>query len=467
MNRKYKKLIGNSLVFAIGNFGSKIISVILVPIYTYYLTTEEYGVVDIVVTTTTMLLPILSLSIYQAALRFAMDSQEEKADVLSNCLIVTIIGSILAFTFYPALKYFNVLEGILEYMYIILIVQSFEALFAQFTRALGKVKIFAVNGIIKTFITGTSNILLIVYFKYGISGYLLSMIIANSTAIIYLFLTTKIYKYIKFTSINKPLIKRMLSYSLPLIPNSFMWWLVNASNRYFIGFFAGVSVNGLFAVASKIPTLLTIFTSIFSQAWQLSAIDEYNSETKSKFYSEIFNYYRLILLLGSSAILVVLKPLIQHFIAEGYYMSWTFVPFLLLGVVFSSFSGFLGTNYIAAKETSGVFRTSLLGGIASLLLNFLLVPTIGGIGAAVSTMLSFLIMWLARVVDTKKYIEMTINKRAICFSLIIISTQIAVLFQNINNVLEIGLQLILFTILLISEKKLFIDILKIIKKEKA
>ena len=148
---------------------------------------------------------------------------------------------------------------------------------------------------------------------------------------------------------------------------------MNASDRYAINIFLGISANGIYAIANKVPTILNMLYSIFSQAWQLSAIEEADNKNKSQFYTNVFNIFSLVMLIGTSCILVIIRPIIETFLADAYRDSWKYVPFLLLSVVFTSFSAFLGTNYIAMKETKGVFKTSLVGAIVNIILNILLI----------------------------------------------------------------------------------------------
>lgn len=463
----YKKLIGNSFVFAIGNLGSKLIAIILVPLYTYYLTTIEYGTIDLITTTTSMLLPIVSLSIFDAVLRFAMDKSQPTDSVFTNTVIVTSIGALIAILSYPFLSYFNVFGESIIFMYVILILQAFQTLFAQFVRAVGKVKIFALNGIVMAVITGVMNIFLLVYLNMGINGYLLALVLSNLVSIIYLTIAGKIYKFINFKKINKDLTKRMLIYCIPLIPNALMWWVMNASSRYFILFFVGASANGIFAVANKIPSLLSILNQIFSQAWQLSAIEEYESKDKSKFYSEVFSYFSMVMFLGTSAILVVIKIAMNFAVAPEFYTAWKYIPFLLLGVVFSSFSGFLGTNYIAAKKTGGVFRTSIIGGIVNVVSNLIFVPWIGTNGAGISTMISFFVIWIIRVYDTKKFINIKLNMKNLIANISIIAVQISVLYLNLDTSTELVIEGLLFVVLLIVNKSLFNSIMQVIKYKRS
>lgn len=467
----YKKLISNSAIFAIGRLGSNLISFILVPLYTFYLTTIEYGTVDLVVTTVNMLLPIVSVSMFDAILRFIMDKQDDADSIMVNAISVSVIGYFIALLIIPIVINFNLIGNttVVIYMYLILFFQIFERIFSEYARAIGEVKTFAINGIILTFSIGVLNVVFLAFFNLKISGYFLSIILANIISIIYLVFSTKVYKHIKYSLIRLDRMKPLLSYSIPLIPNALMWWMINASSRYFIRFFIGVSANGLFAVSSRIPTLITIINQIFMQAWQLSAIEEYKSKDKSKFYSTVFNHLASILFIGASAALVILKPLFNILFATEYYIAWKVVPFLLLSAIFSSFSSFLGTNYIAAKQTNGVFKTSIYGGIVSLALNLILISKFGIIGAGVSSMFSFMVMWLLRLRDTKQFIKMETNWKLITFNSIFISLQIIVMFSDLVSINEQIILLLIFLIELVVNKNLLVQLkallFKLIRKK--
>lgn len=464
----YKKLLGNSFIFAIGRLGSKLLAFFLVPLYTYYLSTSEYGTVDLVITTVNMLLPIVSASMFDAVLRFIMDDKKETSSVMMNALNVSILGFTAALLFYPVLVWLDLLgdSSIVLFMYIILFVQVLERIFAEYARAIGEVKKFAINGILLTVTTGIFNILFLVYMQIGVPGFFISMILANFISIIYLVFSTRAYKHFDLSLIKKPMMKLLLIYAVPLIPNALMWWLINASSRYFIRYFIGISANGLFAVASRIPSLITIVTQIFMQAWQLSAIEEYESENKSKFYSTVFNYLSSFLLIGTSGIIVILKPAFGLLFSSDYYEAWIVVPFLMLSAVFSSFSGFLGTNYIAAKQTKGVFKTSVYGGIISITLNFGLISTLGIIGAGISSMLSFAAIWILRLYDTKKFIDMQTNWKLFFVSLAIIAIQISVLMIGLESLPEILIGTLLLVLLLIVNNDLWRLIFKMTAKFK-
>ncbi|MED4224250.1 lipopolysaccharide biosynthesis protein [Neobacillus cucumis] len=459
----YSKLLKNSMIFAIGNLGTKLISFVLVPIYTFALSKGEFGSTDLVTTTISLLLPLISLSIYDALLRFSMDKGYSRPEIFSNGIIVVGIGFLFSIALLPL---FNVLEPFkhfIFYFYILLFLQLVNTALQQFVRGIGKVKLFAFTGIIYSLMLLISVSVLLITFKMGMNGYFISLIVSNLLSVIILFIFGDIKKYINFSNIKLQLTKEMLVYSVPLIPNAMMWWIMNASNRYMIAYFVGVSANGLFAVATKIPSMLNIINSIFFQAWQLSAIEEADSKNKSKFYSNVFNMISSLMFISTSILLVCLKFIMKFFVSDQFYDSWKYSPFLFLGVVFSCFSAFLGTNYIAAKDTKGVFKTSLVGALINIILNLILIPLVGVNGAAIATMVSFAVICYIRLIDTKKFVHIKIKFRNFSFSLFIIFIQIGLLYLNTS--FEFLIQTLLFLVNVIINKETILIITGTLQKK--
>ncbi|WP_270577715.1 lipopolysaccharide biosynthesis protein [Caldibacillus thermoamylovorans] len=441
----YKKLISNTFIFALGNLGTKLITFFLVPLYTYYLTTSEYGLTDLITSTVSLLLPIFTLSIFDAVLRFVMDKNYDNKVILNNALIIAVIGFIIILTILSFFKQLLPFGDYLSFFFGLLFIQAVQAGLGQYVRAQGKIRLFAINGIFNALMILLCNILFLVWFNLGIIGYLLSYIVGYTISSIFLMFGGEVWKDISPKKVNFNITKEMLCYSIPLIPNSFMWWIIDFSNRYVITNFLGLSANGIFAVSSKIPSLLNVVYSIFFQAWQMSAIEEYESKDKSNFYSNVFNIFSFIMFLATSVILFLLKIIISILVEESYFEAWKYVPFLLLGIVFSSFSGFLGTNYIAAKRTGGVFKSSVIGAIVNIVVLFLLVPIIGINGASIATMMSFFTMWVIRIIDTKEYVDIKMDWKKLFLNIVVIIIQIGVLYTSfkLNYVIQTILVLVL------------------------
>lgn len=454
----YKNLINNSIAFTIANLGSKIISIVMVPLYTYVLTTEEYGTVDIITTLNSLLLPIIFLSTSDAILRYAMDKRYEKKQVMSSAMCIYIVGTCILFAILPivALKTPAVKKYILLFGALFICNGLMQAL-NQFLRASDHVKAFATNGVIYTFSFAGLNVLFLVKLHLGIYGYLYSMILADLVCIVYAIVISHVWKFLCF-SVSKDMTKIMLRYSIPLIPNALMWWIMDASDKFVITYFLGVGANGLYAISKKLPTLIDTFHSIFNQAWQISAIQENDDPDSKEFTSRIYKMYFVFLFIVVSILLIVARPLIVYILSENYFNTWMYIPFLLVSVAFSSLSGFLSSKLIASEQTKLIFKTTIIGAIVNTGCNFLLIPLMGINGAGLATLIGFAMVMLIRERLLKKagLLEITFSKVGI---FITVSAQIVV-YYLLPLWWAVGVMFIIFFLLLYFERKIIIPFIR-------
>lgn len=448
---RYKKLSVNILLFVLSNFGSKLVTLLLVPYYTYMLTTEQYGTIDLLTTTLSLIVPVITLSISDAVLRFAIKSEYDHETVFTNGLAVCCLSTMIILLSVPAFRYISIFKGVEFDFAVLLIAQVFYQFFNQFCRGIGSVKTVAISGFLTTLSMLILNIVFLTGIGMGVPGYFRALTLAYLISILFQIFTQKIWRYVQIGKTNKTALRGMLAYCIPMIPNSIMWWITDASDKYMIAFFVGVSSNGIYALAKKIPSILSMLHSVFFQAWQLSAVEESEAEDKGHYYSMVFNMFSCVMFLGISFVIFIIKPFLKFFVAEAYFSAWMYVPFLLIAVTFSSFSGFLGTNYVAMRETKGIFRTTVYGAISNVLLNAFLIPLFGMNGASVATCISYIITFGVRNRDTRKFVKINykVKYNIVCISLIML--QIVLLFICKNMILVIAVEgLIFFALLILS-----------------
>ncbi|WP_289059690.1 polysaccharide biosynthesis C-terminal domain-containing protein, partial [uncultured Mesotoga sp.] len=179
----------------------------------------------------------------------------------------------------------------------------------------------------------------------------------------------------------------------------------------------------------------------------ISSIDQFNSPDRKQFYSNIFRALSTLMFLGTIAFAIILRPFIIVMTGEGFQEAWRFVPFLILGTVFHSFSQFFGVGYLAAKKTGGAFRTSGIGAAANIGVNLLLIPLIGIQGASISTAIAFFTMWIARLFETRKYFSISINwvRLSIEISLVLVSLMM-VYCGSIGTLIQIACLVVFITL---------------------
>ena len=324
---KYKKLINNSFIFAIGNLGSKLMQFIMIPLYSYTLTEQDFGKVDVLTTIISILSLIMCLNITDAVFRFALDKSENEVKIFSIGFWIIIIVSLFALFFSIIIsKIFPTYPIILTSL--LLSITMLNSLAANFSRATGFIKQFAIAGIINTFVMGVLNVILLVCFKIGMNGYMMSMILGLLSATIYLFISCRLYNYLSLKGFDILLFKQMCKYSLPLVPNGIAWWLNAASDRIFIVIMLGASANGLYAMANKIPNMLSVLTNIFFQSWQISVVEEYKDNDAEKFITNVFNNFISFMFLIGLVIIAFIRPLFKIIISSSYYNGWTLTPYL-------------------------------------------------------------------------------------------------------------------------------------------
>ncbi|MEO2508744.1 oligosaccharide flippase family protein [Clostridium paraputrificum] len=284
------KLLSNTVIFAIGNFSSKFMIFLLIPLYTRCLSTSEYGMIDLITTTITLLLPVFTLTITEAVIRFTLDKENNSEDILSIGIKVVLLGFIPVIIGAPFLMKLLGTSEYIGYFIISYLLVAFKQIFSYYARGCEKVKAFVIISFLDSLLLFLLNVIFLLIFKKGINGYYYSYILTEIIIISIWILTLKIdYKEV-FKSKNKLLAKKMLTYSIPMIPNSVSWWISNTSDKYILKLFAGASATGIYAAAYKVPSLLNTITGVFIQAWQITAVDEYGKKDKSGF-TEVYNYY--------------------------------------------------------------------------------------------------------------------------------------------------------------------------------
>lgn len=463
---KYKKLATNTIIFAIGTFSSKVLSFLLMPFVTRMLATGEYGAADLVQQTGNVLIPIVFLQINSACLRFALDKTANKKDVFSVGIRTTAIGFVVFLLFAPVISMVNIndfnLGDYIVLIYLFVLVSGTRQLCQQFVRGCGYVKVFAVDGIIATATTVLFNLLFLGPLKWGVTGYILAVIASDACSILFLFATCKLWRFVKFKGIGKGLTNEMLKYSIPMMPSIILWWVINVSDRYMVTYFIGSDANGLYTAASKIPNFIVMFSSIFIDAWQLSAVDEYDNEDKGKFFTNVFRVYSGGVFAAASGLILLCQLFTKILVSSDYYTSWEYVPVLIISTSLSCFVNFLASVYMASKKTVMGTVTAFAGAVTNVVLNSVLIPKMGPSGAAVATVCAYVVVFITRAVNTRKYVKINFNTPVMVLELLILVVQAAVMIFAQKGLLMYCVEFVLLAVMLVLNYKSIKDLITLL-----
>ncbi len=431
---KYKKLFSNTAIIAMGTFGSKILVFLLLPLYTAKLSPEEYGIADIITQSANLLMPVLALNIYDAVFRFILDRNANRRQVMTTGLAVILAGTLFFGVLTPVFELIDYFEGYAWLIILYTVAACLHALFAQYVRGIGLTTVYAVQGIAATAIIIILNILFLVVFKIGLIGYVLSVVISDVVVSVGLIYVASIDKIIRPKYFNSALMKEMLGFSVPLIPTTVFWWITNVSDRYMIKGMLGNDINGLYAAAFKIPTILILLSGIFIEAWQFSAVTERDSATKrehSLFFGKVFDSFQGLLFISAACLIAFSKLFSLILFADSYYTAWQYMPLLTAATVYSSLVTFMGSVYLVDKKSILSFATAFVGALVNIVLNLILIPSkMGANGAALATFFSYFIVFILRSMNTKKFIPFNLHEKKLAINTAIIMLQsVAMIFE--------------------------------------
>ena len=450
MNR-YKYLLKNIGLLTLSSFATKLLSFFLVPLYTNILTTSEYGTYDLFNTTVGVLLPILTLNVQDAVMRFAIDSKNNRRAIISVAVKILIIANAIVAAALIINAVFNISIFVKEYslfFFLMFFMQSLSGVITYYIRGIDRIADLSISSVLVSIFTISCNITFLVVFHWGLTGYFLANIIGPLVQSLYLAVRSDMIHDIDLRAGFLEEKKAMLDYSKPMIANSVAWWVNNASDRYVVIFFCGLAENGIYSVASKIPSILNIFQSIFSQAWTLSAVKDFDPEDKNGFFANTYSAYNCLMVLICSAIIVVDKILAHFLYAKEFYVAWRYVPWLTIAIVFGSLSGYIGGFFSAVKNSKIFAQSTVVGAISNIILNFVLTPLIGALGAAIATAVSYYIVWMIRYWHSKKFIKLKIRlRRDLTTYVLLVAQSIILLYED--GMMLYGIEILLFLIITI------------------
>lgn len=424
---RYTRLGKNTALVFIGTAGSKLMNLLMLPLYTRWLTVTDYGSTDLINTYAALMLGIISCSIFDAIFIFPKDRPKsiQKRYFSSGICFWLFVMTLTAVASYAGnkiasdLHYTGFISEYLWYIYGILGISYVQNLCQQFLRAIDKMIVYSTTGIVATICTVGFSFLF-VSGGGGVKGYVTSIILANLVALIYSIILGKLWRFFGIKDLSRNALIEMLKYSIPLIPNGLMWFLINAFNRPLLESYIGLAAVGIFAVAGRFPNLLNTIYLLFQQAWLISVLEEAKKPT----YSEFYNRMLKIVVVGQCFLAVLLafsaKWIIKIFTTEEFYSAWQYIPLLVVGVIFMNIATFVGSNFAVTRESRHYFYSTVWAGMASLVFNFALIPFLGLWGACWSMTISQAICMIARIKYSWKTVHI-INVPFYLYNLIFLS----------------------------------------------
>lgn len=416
-----ERLARNTVIYLIGNAGSKLLQMLFLPVITSILSTAEYGYYDLIVTSISLVTPVVTFQITEAMFRnLFYGSEDEKETVLSSVAAfltggVTCLSIVMAAMVwihlpiqFPVLVFLNYFSNIC-FTYLQKVVRSEQ-----------HNSVVAAAGVINTATMLAVQGFTLVVLDMRADGMLVANFVSYFVASLYMEKTAKLRKRISFKKIDPRGLWSMFKLSLPLVPNSVCWYFVSAGNSYLITTLVSAAANGVYAIANGFSQMLTFVTGVFQMAWQESSIIECSSEKRDVFYSSTFNAYMKLLLSAYIVLLPFIKLVMPILVSVSFQDGYVYVPVLLASAVFSSFSQFYGSAYLTFKKTGGALFTTLVAAVINCGICIIFIGKLGLFAPALGSATAFAAQWLIRIWQMGDYFKVKIDVAAL-FALLLCS----------------------------------------------
>lgn len=407
---KYRLLLWNTGLMFLGTFGSKLISFVMLPFYTLWLSVEDYGTTDIINVYSTIIVTVVSLCIAEAI--FVIPSRKSKDDQISYFTTSQIFALVCACClglFYALIRFMHLdfLGSLFDNIGYVIILSICILLFQvaqQFCKCIDRVKSYAFAGIVNMLLTVSLGVILIP--KYGVKGYVWGIIISNYLSLIYVYFDAKLFKFFKIETFSEDRLRELLKYSIPLIPNSIIWLLVSYINRPLMETYLGMYAIGIYALANKFPTFIATVYNNFSNSWQISVLEEFGKDGYNRYYNKVTLFVFAGLSFLVSIFSLIVGPLISFFLSVDYLDSIPYVPILCLSVPFVALASMVGANFSAIRKSKYFFYSSIWSAGSAILFNALLIPTMDIYGACWACVISYVTGALTRCYYARKIVKL-------------------------------------------------------------
>ena len=423
MASRYKTLLKDTLIFGLGNLGTKLILFLMVPLYTNYMTDAEYGIADLVFTIAQLMAPFISVVIFDAVIRFGLSTNEKKEDVLLVGAVVWSASLVLGLILTPVIGLYRPMAEWKWYLYAYVVFSIADSIGYCYLKAKGKNKTYALLSVLQTALMASLNVYFLVYRSMGIRGYLLAYVISEISVDICLFFAADIAADLRAACFDKDLFRRMILFSSPLIFNNISWWVIQSSDKVMVEAMISAAALGIYTAAAKIPALINVMVTIFQQAWGISAVREYESSNDKTYYATVLRY--LFLFISGACIVFVafMKVFMNHYVGKDFLDAWHYVPLLLVSSVFAGVAGYFGSMYSALKKSVNNMLSTATAALVNLIVNWIFITITGIWGAVIGTLVAYITIAFVRLFDVKRFVTIDIRWPSFLFTMAIIIVQ--------------------------------------------
>lgn len=472
---KFKLFIENFLVYGLGGIISKLIPLIMVPIVTRLMpNTEYYGISDLSNTVVQFGSAIAVIGMYDAMYRmfFEKEDEEYKKNICSTALLFTMITSLIVFAIMLIARNFiaQYFFGNSKYAYVVylsamaVLVSATNSIISAPTRMQNKRKIFLVTNTVSPLLSYSISIPMLLAGHYVIALPLAAVVSGVTMEITFGILN---HGWFNFRRFDKKLLRQLLIIAIPLFPNFLIYWLFNSCDKVMITNILGIGAAGIYSVGSKLGHCSQLIYTAFAGGWQYFAFSTMKDDNQVKSNSMIFEYLGVISFVATAFICAWSYLIFNILFTDKYLTGYVVAPYLFLAPLLQMLFQVACNQFLVIKKTWPNMLILSSGVVINIVINYFLIPVLGIEGAAIATLLGYVVSDVICVVVLCKMKLMVINFKFVLATIIMMIYIIAWRLMFSNKILIGTISAIIVSIIMIFLYREDLErLLAMIKKKK-
>lgn len=445
---KIESIYKKSFVYFLGNLSTKLITLILIPLYAFYVTVEEMGQFDYAQTMVNLALPFVYIAVWEAILKFVLPEKDQKRieEYVSSSMIILSFSVLIMIIF---LVFFMINKESNAYVISMIITTGIAQIWQYYARANGSNLLYVYSGIISSAVNIFLTWVLLIYLQLGINALFLSFILSQISIFFVIEFRLQVLKRFKIKRVKKSVIVEMIKYSTPLVINLSATWFYMGFGKYIIVQYLGNEANGAYAFAARLSMIVSMVGSVINMAVIENAIYSIDDrEFSRKFSVMINNLFRIFF--SAITLLLPLLLLFYWFIQQtDFYHSYKYIPWLLLYSVLITMSTNIAAAFQAVGKTKYIFTTTVTGAIVTVVLSYLLITSIGIYSVLIGQCVGVLVMMLSRYYLLNKFIILKIEWHTITklLLLFVMLSYVCMNFKHVSIIIATTLTAILIILI--------------------
>lgn len=414
-----KLFIENFLVYGLGGMISKFIPLIILPILTRLYPSSKYiGLNDLSLTFISFASALAVCGMYDAMFRLFFDdkSKEWQKKICSTAftfvsftsvmlsLICFLLRKQIASWYFEDEKY----EALVVLTIVGFLISTTNQIISAPTRIQNKRKVFLVRNTISPIISYAVAIPLILKGYYIMAMPIATIIASFSLEMSFLIMNKE---YFSFKCVKKSQLISLLKIGLPLMPNFLVYWIYNSSDKVMINKILGTDFTGIYGVASRIGHISNLIYTAFAGGWLYFAYSTMNDDDQVQMKSNIFEYMGVISFAATAALMSVSKLGFKIFFTAEYLDGYLIAPYLFLAPLLLMLYQIIANQFTIAKKTYMNLFALSIGAVVNVILNLILIKAIGSEGAAIATVIGYIISILMCLFWLRRMKLIIINKK--------------------------------------------------------